>query len=564
MKKRNLTRGARISRRVMLSFDCSRGLGRAGLIANTGCIRGVRLAGWLLVACSLAFGQYPGQYPPGYPGGGYPPGQYPPGTYPPGQGPGGGIPIPSKGSKKPVDNAPLPSFRGYLKQMDDKTITIELDDHRELQFRRNGKTKFFKGGDEVKSPKFDMGDQLSIEGPQDPQGFFTAANVYWERGAQSIHTETASDSKGKDRGGAVDTWKDDPKKGSPDAKDGAAASKGSPDANDQKPTGTNRSPDPNDAPARPTATEVAPPSAPADADDPGRPKLVRGKAADPTREHAATVPDAPPPSAPAEEARNLPPAINTAGTPSILRGDEDPIVRRPAGDPLIMKATEAALDFTEGLPNYVCQEMMARYQSESHPANWQAIDVVGAAIVYEKGKEDYRDITINGKAIKKKMDQMEGSWSTGEFGTVLIDLLSPATAAQFRYRREERTSGVLSKVYDYTVKRENSHWQITMGGQTYRPAYKGSIWIDPATARVLRIESQASGFPEDFPTDDVESAMDYQYTRLGDAKQYLLPVHAENLSCQRGSDFCSHNVIDFRNYHKYSGESTITFNDTKK
>jgi hypothetical protein len=103
-----------------------------------------------------------------------------------------------------------------------------------------------------------------------------------------------------------------------------------------------------------------------------------------------------------------------------------------------------------------------------------------------------------------------------------------------------------------------------MGGQTYRPAYKGSIWVDPATARVLRIETQASGFPEDFPTDDVESAMDYQYTRLGDAKQYLLPVHAENLSCQRGSDFCSHNVIDFRNYHKYSGESTITFNDTKK
>lgn len=260
----------------------------------------------------------------------------------------------------------------------------------------------------------------------------------------------------------------------------------------------------------------------------------------------------------------MPPVLHTGGTPGGARSDDDEPVRRPVGDPLIAKATEAALDFTEGLPNYVCQELMARYQSTTRPANWQAVDVVGTTVVYDQGKEDYRDVTVNGKPIKKGINQLEGSWSTGEFGTVLIDLLSPATAAEFHYRREERTSGVLAKVYDYTVKRENSHWQITMGSQTYRPPYKGSIWVDPATARVMRIEAQAISFPDDFPTDHVESAMDYEYTRLGDTKKYLLPVHAENLSCQRGSDFCTHNVIDFRNYHKYSGESNITFNDIKK
>ncbi len=74
---------------------------------------------------------------------------------------------------------------------------------------------------------------------------------------------------------------------------------------------------------------------------------------------------------------------------------------------------------------------------------------------------------------------------------------------------------------------------------------------------------QAFGFPADFPTDHVESATDYQYTRLGDAKQYLLPVHAETLSCQRGTTYCSRNTIDFRNYHKYTGESSITFGAPK-
>jgi hypothetical protein len=62
----------------------------------------------------------------------------------------------------------------------------------------------------------------------------------------------------------------------------------------------------------------------------------------------------------------------------------------------------------------------------------------------------------------------------------------------------------------------------------------------------------------------VESATDYEYTRLGDTKQYLLPVHSETLSCQRGTSYCSRNAIDFRNYHKYSGDSTITFGDPKK
>src|ERR1039457_619070 len=130
-------------------------------------------------------GQYPpGQYPPGqYPPGQYPPGNYPPGNYPPGTSPRGGqgIPLPSGKKKTDTPNGPMPNYRGLLKQMDDKTISLELDDHRVLQFKRTGKTKFYKNGDEVKTPKFDAGDQLSIEGPQDVEGFLTALNVYWEK-----------------------------------------------------------------------------------------------------------------------------------------------------------------------------------------------------------------------------------------------------------------------------------------------------------------------------------------------------------------------------------------------
>jgi hypothetical protein len=42
-------------------------------------------------------------------------------------------------------------------------------------------------------------------------------------------------------------------------------------------------------------------------------------------------------------------------------------------------------------------------------------------------------------------------------------------------------------------------------------------------------------------------------------KQYLLPVHSETLTCQRGTNVCSRNVIDFLNYRKYAGEASVTY-----
>jgi len=363
----------------------------------------------------------------------------------------------------------------------------------------------------------------------------TAANVYWEKAAAGS-TTTSTDAGKKNDSGAVDTWKD--------------------------------------APQQDRATAVAPPPAKPDADDPGPPTLQRGKVADANREHASDVQPAPvpnsqtpqtpqTPAAPVETAGNRLPPARPQSMDSIPNSDDDLSVSRPNGDDLIRKATDAAFDFTQNLPNYVCLELINRYQSDSKPANWQAVDRIQTNVVYENGKEDYRNLMVNGRAVNKTMEQMDGAWSTGEFGTMLLNLFSPATAADFRYSHMSRSSGIGSRVYDFTVDHQHSRWDVKMASQEYSPAFRGSVWIDPQTARVLRIEMEAFGFPTTFPTDHVESATDYEYVRLGDAQQYLLPVHSETLSCERGTPLCSRNVIDFRNYHKYSGESTVTFGDPK-
>src|SRR4051794_39989968 len=159
-----------------------------------------------LVLAGAAFGQI------GYPGGGSP---YPGGGSPyPGRSPyptGGGSPLPfpggRRGQQKPKDpTQPLPNFQGTLKHMDDKTVSLELGDNRVLDFRRTGRTRFFKEGQEVKSPNWDSGIALSVEASEEPGGYLTAVNVYWQKAGGS--TETAgSRSPEKDKAeGTPDTW----------------------------------------------------------------------------------------------------------------------------------------------------------------------------------------------------------------------------------------------------------------------------------------------------------------------------------------------------------------------
>lgn len=510
-----------------------------------------------------------------YPGGGGYPSQYPsqyPGQYPsqyPGRGQTGpGLPIPGRSKKtdtKTSKNGPLPNFRGALKVFDEKGISIELGDNRVMDFKRTGSTKFFRNGDEVKLPKFNLGDQVSVEASDDGTGYLTAVNVYWEKAASGGTTKTDDST--------YDTWKDQPgkdKDNDPDRPvlrraDSSANSSTKPDDPDRPVIrrADQRSDTPAESsapPRREVATESAPPPARPDPTDPGPPKLKRGGVADPTRERART-------DYPDTSATPPPTQVASAGAapsrPSVIRGDrdEDTSMREipRQGDDLIRRAADAALEFTEGLPSYVCTEAITRYQSETRPANFHALDVITTEVVYENHKEDYRNITINGKKTNKSMEESGGAWSTGEFGTILINLFSPATAAQFHFKRDSRVGTIMAKMYDFEVEKDRSSWQIHMNSQSYLPAYTGSIWIDPQTARVLRIEMEGKGMPESFPIDHVETVTEYAYVRLGDAQQYILPVHSENLSCQRGTPYCSRNVIDFRNYHKYTGESSIKF-----
>jgi hypothetical protein len=224
---------------------------------------------------------------------------------------------------------------------------------------------------------------------------------------------------------------------------------------------------------------------------------------------------------------------------------------------IIRDARAEAYSFSADLPNFLVEQVTTRYTGARVLNNWRAMDVVTADVASVGGKEDYRNIRVNGRPTDRPEDT--GSWSTGEFQVTLEDILSPRTFAAFTARGEERIVNRPALVFDLSVEQSHSHWKlISQNGGEYYPAYRGAIWVDKDSHRVLRIEQKAIGLPRDFAYDKAESTLVYGFVNI-EGRSYLLPVQSDNVACMAASVSCGRNVIDFRNYRKFSADSNVKF-----
>ena len=513
-------------------------------------------------------GGNPGGYPGRYPGGGYPGGGYPGGGYPGGYpGAGGGVGFP--GGRRGRNQQQTENLTGMMRNLSSNNLELGTDDKRVISVSVNNKTKYYlNSGNTGRQSDFSPGDHVSIDALKDQNNYYYAVRVTLmekgspeDRAAASKPIEAGSSSseassQDSSSGGSVAGDDDRPRlhrspsKSSGDASSAPAA--GNPSAN----SGSGS-----------TATASGQRPAPPDPDDSGPPVLRRGK---PTGESSGASSSSKPastrPTVTADEVNGV---VRPPAPPQIARNSDGTIARtslpqETSGDPVIQRAREAAFQFTETLPNYVVKQYTTRYQTDAASkdhTSWQALDSISADVVSEKGVETYKNLQVNGKPTKESPEKT-GSWSTGEFSSMLQDILHPATNADFFNKRSSTVANRAAWHYDYTVEQPNSHWTVQASSETYKPAYKGSIWIDKESFRVLRIEMQAREVPKTFPLDTVESAVDYDYVLIGQSK-FLLPVHSESLSCIRGSSDCSRNTIDFRNYRKFEADTSITFEPEK-
>jgi hypothetical protein len=532
------------------------------------------LSGFLLIVSIPALSQI------GYPGGGvgYPGGGYPGGVgYPGGGGnTGSGIPFPGRRNRTNNDQMPSQTLQGVLQNISNNQLTLASDDRLQTTVMLANNTRFVKAsGGNGRISDFQPGDTVSVDASQDNNSVYHAVRVTQVRVGNSDDRAITSGntSSSSSPSSSSDDDSDRPRlhradsntsvnpspsdKPSDKSSDSASTSSGS--------STSSQTVSPRAQINRGDTVQDTPPAP--DPSDPGPPQLRRGRPAQ-TRQTSSEpdtqVADARP-SIHAEEVNGVtkmpePPRVDdtrTSATGSQAGYSTNP---RGGGDPVIEQTRQVVFSFSETLPNYVVKQFTTRFATQmatGGKTSWQPLDNVTADVIMENGVERYKNLLVNGKAPREAIEKT-GSWSSGEFSSLMQDVFSSPTDAEFHGKRSTRIVNRDAFRYDFSVEQPNSHWHVEAASQTYLPAYTGTVWIDKENSRVLRIEMAATGVPRAFPLDTVESAVDYDYVLIGDSK-FLLPVHSEALSCERGTKECSRNVIDFRNYRKFSADTSITF-----
>ncbi len=262
-------------------------------------------------------------------------------------------------------------------------------------------------------------------------------------------------------------------------------------------------------------------------------------------------------AAPEPASAPVPPPSSTPAAPAqpASAAEAEP---EPEADPAIARARAVLAEMEAAMPDLLVDQVTTRFVSFNNEASWNRIDVIESEVAWSGGREEYRNVRLNGRPVQGG-PEATGTWSTGEFLTTAADILSPSTRAAFTRLGREKVGARQALRFEFAIRAENSHWVlVTPEGERLRPAQKGGIWIDEETHRVLRIEQRAVSIPSSFPQDKAECTVEFAPALIGGAS-LLLPARAETRGCIRGTVQCSKNEIVWRNYRRFSAESTVVF-----
>ncbi len=227
---------------------------------------------------------------------------------------------------------------------------------------------------------------------------------------------------------------------------------------------------------------------------------------------------------------------------------------------IVDEAREYVMNYTKGLPNFICVQVTRRYVDASGTGTqWSHRDTITSKLSYDGQKEDYQVALVNNLPVTNMtMEQLGGTTSAGEFGTMMKEIFEPESHATFSWDHWATLRGRLTYVFAYDIEQQYSKYHIE-DKDTKRdivPAYRGLVYVDRDTTMVTKVTLNPYNLPADFPIRNVHAALDYDLAKISDG-QYMLPLKAELTS--RVDRYATKNDIEFRLYRKFETGSTIKF-----
>jgi len=192
------------------------------------------------------------------------------------------------------------------------------------------------------------------------------------------------------------------------------------------------------------------------------------------------------------------------------------------------------------LPDFFATRKLERYRIEypdikNYFTPLVHVDSLSIDIAVRDGKETDRLADMDNRKMVDLISR--GTYSSGEFSTMLPLIFNIHTAASFRWARWEMQAGEIIAVFSYSI--DKAHSQIDAeyccvadghGGSKHyltKPAYHGELWINPATSEVLRMTGINEELPES-PMKEWRAMVEYGRVRVGE-NQYQLPLRSVTL-----------------------------------
>jgi len=209
------------------------------------------------------------------------------------------------------------------------------------------------------------------------------------------------------------------------------------------------------------------------------------------------------------------------------------------------------------IPNYVCRETVERSSKGARSASFAKVDTLQFEVAHVgdkdllalPGAKAFEDVNLT-------TFFSTGMLGTGEFSSVANSLFVADVA---RFTPREKGDGILPVPlgFDFEISEFRGRWELSAHGFTAIVGSRGTIWVDPETLELTRIEEHAMDLPGALGWSAVESTIDYARMRIG-ASSVLLPKTAETLVTELAGGQ-TRNLIEFSGCREFVSDSTITF-----
>jgi hypothetical protein len=247
-------------------------------------------------------------------------------------------------------------------------------------------------------------------------------------------------------------------------------------------------------------------------------------------------------------------------------------------DALIEKSRTATLAAVEAMPDFVVKQMIQRSYAFAGTNNFKNLDRLIVAVSYRtpdisgaKGAEEYKVLSINGviqdnPSAKGSYQEVGGTSSTGEFVTMLATIFKGENLTEFNAIDTDLIRGQKAIVYEFETTVDKAQQVVSSVSHSVVDStvtgIKGKVWIARDTARVLRVESQATEIPSDFRIRAANRTVDYDWVTIAE-ERYLLPISSDvRLTSREGRElFETRNQIRFKEYQKFGAEIRILDDD---